>query len=87
MKAPCLMLGDYREPALTQDSFTTDGWLRTGDQGELDAEGNLRITGRVKDLFKTFKVKRKRIEALYAARCEGWSGRGRAVVWAGSATP
>jgi len=174
------MLGYYREPGLTQDSFTADGWLRTGDQGELDAEGNLRITGRVKDLFKTskgkyvapapiedrlvmhgaieaccvtganlgqplallmlnaeagvkaatdsgraeleaslgahlatlnasldpherldclvvtteawtvdndlvtptFKVKRKRIEALYAAHYEVWSGRGRAVVWA-----
>jgi long-chain acyl-CoA synthetase len=57
MKAPCLMLGYYREPALTQDSFTADGWLHTGDQGELDAEGNLRITGRVKDLFKTSKGK------------------------------
>ena len=57
VKAPCLMLGYYREPGLTQDSFTADGWLRTGDQGELDAEGNLRITGRVKDLFKTSKGK------------------------------
>ena len=57
MKAPCLMLGYYREPALTQDSFTADGWLHTGDKGELDTEGNLRITGRVKDLFKTSKGK------------------------------
>jgi long-chain acyl-CoA synthetase len=57
MKAPCLMLGYYREPALTQDSFTADGWLHTGDKGELDPEGNLRITGRVKDLFKTSKGK------------------------------
>jgi long-chain acyl-CoA synthetase len=51
------MLGYYRDPALTQDSFTADGWLHTGDQGELDADGNLRITGRVKDLFKTSKGK------------------------------
>jgi long-chain acyl-CoA synthetase len=57
MRAPCLMLGYYRDPALTQDSFTADGWLHTGDQGELDADGNLRITGRVKDLFKTSKGK------------------------------
>ena len=57
VKAPCLMLGYYREPELTRQTFTEDGWLKTGDKGELDAEGNLRITGRVKDLFKTSKGK------------------------------
>lgn len=57
VKAPCLMLGYYREPELTRETFTADGWLKTGDKGELDAEGNLRITGRVKDLFKTSKGK------------------------------
>lgn len=57
MKAPCLMLGYYREPELTAQTFTPDGWLHTGDQGEMDAQGNLRITGRVKDLFKTSKGK------------------------------
>ena len=57
VKAPCLMLGYYREPGLTREAFTGDGWLRTGDKGALDAEGNLRITGRVKDLFKTSKGK------------------------------
>jgi long-chain acyl-CoA synthetase len=55
--APCLMLGYYREPDLTREAFTADGWLRTGDKGALDPEGNLRITGRVKDLFKTSKGK------------------------------
>jgi long-chain acyl-CoA synthetase len=57
MKAPCLMLGYYKEPELTREAFTDDGWLRTGDKGALDGEGNLRITGRVKDLFKTSKGK------------------------------
>jgi long-chain acyl-CoA synthetase len=57
MKSPGVMLGYYKEPALTQEAFTADGWLRTGDKGALDAEGNLRITGRVKDLFKTSKGK------------------------------
>jgi long-chain acyl-CoA synthetase len=57
VKAPCLMLGYYKEPELTKQAFTADGWLRTGDKGMLDAEGNLRITGRVKDLFKTSKGK------------------------------
>ena len=57
MKAGCLMLGYYREPELTREVFTDDGWLKTGDKGALDGEGNLRITGRVKDLFKTSKGK------------------------------
>jgi long-chain acyl-CoA synthetase len=51
------MLGYYREDELTRQAFTDDGWLHTGDKGALDAEGNLRITGRVKDLFKTSKGK------------------------------
>jgi len=51
------MLGYYREPALSREAFTADGWLRTGDKGTLDTQGNLRITGRVKDLFKTSKGK------------------------------
>ena len=33
--------------------LTEDGWLHTGDKRQLDAEGHLRITGRVRDLFKT----------------------------------
>jgi long-chain acyl-CoA synthetase len=37
--------------------MTTDGWLRTGDKGQIDALGYLRITGRVKDIFKTSKGK------------------------------
>jgi long-chain acyl-CoA synthetase len=57
VKAPCVMLGYYREPELTKQAFTDDGWLKTGDKGALDAEGNLKITGRVKDLFKTSKGK------------------------------
>jgi long-chain acyl-CoA synthetase len=57
MKSPGVMLGYYKEPQLTRQAFTGDGWLHTGDKGQLDAEGNLRITGRVKDLFKTSKGK------------------------------
>jgi long-chain acyl-CoA synthetase len=57
MKAPCVMLGYYKEPELTRQAMTEDGWLKTGDKGALDSEGNLKITGRVKDLFKTSKGK------------------------------
>ncbi|HEX7385450.1 MAG TPA: AMP-binding protein [Burkholderiaceae bacterium] len=57
MKSPGLMLGYYKEPELTREALTVDGWLHTGDKGRLDAEGNLCITGRVKDLFKTSKGK------------------------------
>ncbi|WP_374675305.1 AMP-binding protein [Ideonella sp.] len=57
MKSPGLMLGYYKEPALSAQALTEDGWLHTGDKGQLDAEGNLKITGRVKDLFKTSKGK------------------------------
>ena len=52
-----LMLGYFQEPELTAQAFTPDGWLQTGDKGSLDAQGNLKITGRVKDLFKTSKGK------------------------------
>ena len=57
MRSPALMMGYYKDPEQTRAAFTEDGWLRTGDKGQIDAEGNLRITGRVKDLFKTSKGK------------------------------
>ena len=52
-----LMLGYYKEPELTRQAFTDDGWLHTGDKGAIGPDGYLRITGRVKDLFKTGKGK------------------------------
>ena len=57
MTGGCLMLGYYKQPEATKATFTDDGWLKTGDKGTIDAEGNLKITGRVKDLFKTGKGK------------------------------
>src|SRR6185436_15098983 len=57
MRSPGVMLGYYKEPGLTAEAIDADGWLHTGDKGSLDSEGNLRITGRVKDLFKTSKGK------------------------------
>ena len=55
MRNAALMLGYYKEPELSRETFTADGWLRTGDMGQVDAQGRLRITGRLKDLFKTSK--------------------------------
>lgn len=57
MRCPALMLGYYKDVVQTADTFTADGWLRTGDKGQIDDGGYLRITGRVKDLFKTSKGK------------------------------
>ena len=57
MRCAALMLGYYREPEQTAAAMTADGWLRTGDKGSIGSAGQLRITGRVKDIFKTSKGK------------------------------
>ena len=49
------MMGYFKAPEMTAEVITADGFLRTGDRGELDAEGRRRITGRIKELFKTSK--------------------------------
>ncbi len=57
VKSPGMMLGYFKNPEKTAEDITEDGFLRTGDMGEIDDEGRLRITGRVKELFKTSKGK------------------------------
>jgi long-subunit acyl-CoA synthetase (AMP-forming) len=57
VKSPGTMTGYFKQPELTAEAFTSDGFLRTGDRGEIDELGRLRITGRVKELFKTSKGK------------------------------
>jgi len=49
------MMGYYKEPVMTADTIDTDGWIHTGDVGELDNENYLKITGRVKEMYKTSK--------------------------------
>ncbi len=56
VKSDASMLGYYKEPALTAECFE-DGFLKTGDEGAIDAQGYLTITGRIKDQFKTSKGK------------------------------
>ena len=57
MRCPALMQGYFKSPDQTTQTMTADGWLRTGDKGRCDAKGQLTITGRVKDIFKTSKGK------------------------------
>ena len=56
VRSPGTMIGYLKEPELTREAFTADGFLRTGDRGVI-ADGQLMITGRVKELFKTTKGK------------------------------
>jgi long-chain acyl-CoA synthetase len=57
VRCPWTMLGYYKQAEETAAVLTKDGWLKTGDRGRVDVQGRLRITGRVKDLFKTSKGK------------------------------
>ena len=57
IKCPGLTLGYYKEPEMTKELFDEEGYLKTGDQGQISSDGFLTITGRVKDLFKTDKGK------------------------------
>jgi long-chain acyl-CoA synthetase len=56
VKSDASMLGYYKEPELSAQCFE-DGYLKTGDEGSIDDEGFLTITGRIKDQFKTGKGK------------------------------
>ena len=52
-KGPNLMLGYYKEEQLTNEVIDKDGWFHTGDLGQIEEQGQLKITGRKKELFKT----------------------------------
>lgn len=47
------MMGYYKDPELTASVIDSDGWFHTGDLGEINQYNQVRITGRLKNLFKT----------------------------------
>jgi malonyl-CoA/methylmalonyl-CoA synthetase len=53
VRGPNVIERYYRNPEATADSFTSDGWFRTGDLGEFDEDGYLRLVGRSKELIIT----------------------------------
>ncbi|KRB77346.1 AMP-dependent synthetase [Nocardioides sp. Root190] len=72
LKGPHIMAGYHNRDEATAEALTADGWLRTGDKGELDSDGFLKITGRIKELFKTSGGKYiapPALEAKFKALC------------------
>ncbi|MDQ2734820.1 MAG: AMP-binding protein [Pseudomonadota bacterium] len=57
VRSPGQMTGYFKQPELTAESFTEDGFFKTGDLGRYDERGLLELTGRKKELFKTAKGK------------------------------
>jgi long-chain acyl-CoA synthetase len=72
IRGPGMMEGYHNLPVETAEALTDDGWLHTGDIGEMDADGFVRITDRKKDLFKTSGgkyVSPSAIESQFKAIC------------------
>lgn len=57
VRSKTVMRGYYKKPEATAEVIDSDGWFHTGDAGMIDADGNLYITERIKDLMKTSQGK------------------------------
>jgi long-chain acyl-CoA synthetase len=71
-RSKCVMAGYHHLEKATAEALSDDGWLSTGDQGSIDDGGFLKITGRIKELFKTSGgkyVAPPAIEAKFATLC------------------
>ncbi|HWF69899.1 MAG TPA: AMP-binding protein [Mycobacterium sp.] len=71
-RSKCVMAGYHHLDKATAEALSHDGWLSTGDQGSIDDDGFLKITGRIKELFKTSGGKYiapPAIEAKFATLC------------------
>jgi long-chain acyl-CoA synthetase len=72
VRGPSVMKGYHNRPEETAHAFTADGWFRTGDMGQLDANGYLSITGRIKELIIRAgeKIMPREVEEVLG-RCPG----------------
>jgi fatty-acyl-CoA synthase len=50
-RSACIMKGYYKMPEATESAIDSDGWLHTGDLGEIDENGYFKVTGRIKDMI------------------------------------
>lgn len=69
-RGPNVFAGYRGDPEATQRAFTPDGWFRTGDLGQIDADGYLHVAGRVKDMIALPDAKKflpETVEEAYAA--------------------
>ncbi|PCJ42028.1 MAG: AMP-binding acetyl-CoA synthetase [Moraxellaceae bacterium] len=57
VKSPTTMSGYYKDPDRSAETLDQDGFIHTGDVGQIEADGSLKITGRMKEMFKTSKGK------------------------------
>jgi acyl-CoA synthetase (AMP-forming)/AMP-acid ligase II len=69
VRGPQVMVGYLNQPAITQATIDSDGWLHTGDIGRLDQDGNCYIVDRMKELIKcnAYQVAPAELEALLMA--------------------